>query len=405
MSEDNRIPEDRQPYSDMANNFAPLPNTASVPVPYMEHNQLKPTPPPIILTDEQSQAVDLILQWMADPLRKEFKLGGYAGTGKTTLMKFVLAELRKKWVARVCAFTGKAVSVLERKGISAQTMHSLMYDVVENADHTISFVKKYRLEAKPNIVIVDEASMINYELYNDLKSYGIKLLFVGDPGQLEPVGDNPNLMSKPDFVLSRIHRQAESSPIITLANKVRQGGSLLLQQSQDLVVMKKSLTPQMTSDYAQIICAKNKTRTSLNQKIRLNRALPIGQIVVGEKIIVLRNNPNFGVFNGMILFVDEVKEERATYWECACRDEIGKKFASLPIWKTSYEREVGKDERIPKDYVYTDYAYAITCHKSQGSEWESVLVVHEWMPPTIWDMKRWSYTAITRAAKKLMYQI
>lgn len=365
-----------------------------------------PSSTSISLTDEQEQALSIIRHWVNNPtLPKEFKLGGYAGTGKTTLLKFLIQDLHKQHRLVVCAFTGKAVSVLERKGISAQTIHSLIYNTIENEDHTLSFVKKYKLDGQPSLIIVDEGSMLSTELYNDLRSYNTKLLFVGDPGQLEPVGDNPNLMAKPDFVLSKIHRQAESSPIITLATQVRTGGNLLLQQAEGLVVCRKKLTEGMSKEYTQIICAKNKTRTSLNEGIRKSRMLPIGRVVEDEKIIVLRNNPAFGVFNGMILFIDTILQERATSWIVNAHDEIGKAFKSLPIWRAPYEREITKQERIPKDYVYTDYAYAITCHKSQGSEWDSVLLIDEYMPPNVWSMARWRYTGITRAQTKLMVQI
>jgi ATP-dependent exoDNAse (exonuclease V) alpha subunit len=60
---------------------------------------------------------------------------------------------------------------------------------------------------------------------------------------------------------------------------------------------------------------------------------------------------------------------------------------------------------VPKDVVYCDFGYVITCHKSQGSEWDNVLVWDEYVPPQLWDMKRWRYTAITRAAKNLTYLI
>lgn len=363
--------------------------------------------PAISLTEEQQSTVDAIITWLTSGSNQEFHLGGYAGTGKTTVIKFLRKVLKEqRLLSVVCAFTGKAVFVLQRKGVNAQTIHSLIYETEIHDDGTISFHKKYRLLPIPKIIIVDEASMISTELYNDLKSYGIKLLFVGDPGQLEPVGDNPNLMAKCDVVLSKIHRQAEKSPIIRLANDVRQGGKLIHQSSDELTIMKKTLSPSMAQEFDQIICARNKTRSMINEKIRQFLGNTGKHALCDkEKIIVLRNNSNFGVFNGMILFMDRIIEDTPNYWLCDLKDEFGKKYRKLPIWKTPFDREIDKNERIPKEYIYTDYAYAITCHKSQGSEWESVCVIDEWMPPQVWDMKRWRYTSITRAAKKLCYQI
>lgn len=367
--------------------------------------------PSVVLTEEQQLAVSKILDWMKDDLgAREFKLGGYAGTGKTTIIKHIIAELRKQYLIATCAFTGKACNVLQRKGVDATTMHALMYDVdVDDKTGEVHFTKKTRL--LPDLVIVDEASMISKDLYNDLGSFNKKYLFVGDPGQLEPVGDNPNLMARTDFVLSKIHRQAESSPIISLATSIRAGGTLSPKVVPGLTIQKKPKTIVEGVTCDQIICAKNKTRITFNNAIRLSKGLPPNQIVEGEKLICLRNNRNFGVFNGMILYVKKVHGEiksRKTWTPCIkvdCEDEVGRKFPSLPIWKKPFVEELNDKDYPPSDCVQVTYGYAITCHKSQGSEWPRVFVWDEWFPPQVWDMKRWRYTAITRASQELIYNI
>ena len=365
----------------------------------------------IIPTEEQHHALDLIHDWHTTAAKQEFKLGGYAGTGKTTIVKTLLEQLHEKNTSCVvCAFTGKAVNVLQRKGIRAQTIHSLIYDCHQDPKtKELIFERRVSLPSNPKLIIVDEASMISTDLYNDLKSYKIKLLFVGDPGQLEPVGDNPNLMAAPDYVLSRIHRQAESSPIITLANKVRlkQGSSLLPCYSlpeQGLFIRNKAIKSADIVAVSQLICAKNQTRQSFNQSVRDYLGFQKNILQPKDKIIVLRNNLNFGVFNGMILFVDEIVADSGSEWKCNLHDEVGNSL-TLPIWKDPFFRVLEKNAYIPKKLVYCDFAYAITCHKSQGSEWDSVMVFDEWMPPQVWDMARWRYTAITRAAKQLTYLI
>jgi len=354
------------------------------------------------LTEEQESALSTIQAWLETGERPEFKLGGYAGTGKTTVIKALKGDLKTHAV--VCAFTGKAVNVLQRKGVNAMTMHSLMYDVLEDEDGNVSFHKKSFLRDDPNLVIVDEASMMSTELYNDLKSYKVPLLLVGDPGQLEPVGDNPNLMAKPDLILSKIHRQAEKSPIIRFASDIRLGKIRNPQHcnTPELIIKGKIVRASEYIDCSQAICAKNKTRTSLNTKIRLHKGYK-DQLVVGDKLICLRNNRMRGVFNGMILFVEQILDEGATYWGCKLRDEIGKVFAYERVWKEPFQIPLVQDVRVPFNHIYCDYGYVITCHKSQGSEWDHVLVLDEWMPPQVWDMKRWRYTAITRAAKKLTF--
>lgn len=389
----------------------------------------------ITLTEEQSHAIDLITTWLSDLKQPDFKLGGYAGTGKTTILKFFRKHVEKTHSTHVCAFTGKAVDVLGRKGINGSTIHSLIYDC-ENIKGVLHWHKKATLKEDPDVIIVDESSMINRELLADLRSYGIKLLFVGDPGQLEPVGDNPNLMAQPDFVLSKIHRQAEKSPIIAYANQVRLGGSEKLltldanastyeakytnKVPNELLIRDKAIKTSDMALCSQLICATNKMRQGMNEKFRLYKQFEPRKLVLDEKIIVLQNNREFDVFNGMIMFVTEVLEDKMDHWLVNTKDEIDRSYKELPIWKRPFEQpelfiKKPKDLVIPKysrdgkqvwkgpSLVYADYAYAITCHKAQGSEWDHCLVFDQWMPPEVWDVRRWRYTAITRAAKQLTY--
>lgn len=392
----------------------------------------KPPKPELILTEEQQHAVSVILEWMEQDDKPEFKLGGYAGTGKTTVIKTLLKELRKKYCVRVAAFTGKAVNVLERKGVSSQTLHSLMYNVdVDPKTGAVEFIKRYVLEDDPDVIIVDESSMVSTELYNDLRSFNLKLLFVGDPGQLEPVGDNPNLMLHPDLVLEHIHRQAADSPIILLGHNVRHGSNLIhpfVDSSHpnysQLEVRPKQLKASEAVTASQIICARNKTRTGMNDKLRLFKGISASPLVEGEKIIVLKNNRNWMVFNGMILFVEKIHEDNADHWLIDGKDEVGNMFGKIPIWKEPFTNPTIRDKKDLRISAYVklgasrfsndtqgmqlilaDYGYVITCHKSQGSEWPHVLVFDEWMPAEIWDMRRWRYTAITRASEKLTYLI
>lgn len=366
---------------------------------------------PITLTEEQQSAVNRIADWMEFPAatHQEFRLGGYAGTGKTTVIKAVLDYLQKDNRITIAAFTGKAVNVLQRKGLKeAQTLHSLMYQCCPLPSGGFKFILRDELEDNPKLIIVDEASMISNDLYDDLVSFGTKLLFVGDPGQLEPVGDNPDIMGEPDLVLQKIHRQAAESPIITLANGVRLGETIRLgDQGAVFIRNKTGFSIAMAAEFDQVICARNKTRTEINTKFRDMLKKPRTMLLPGDKIIVLRNNPSYVVFNGMILFVETIANQTKDFTLLTAKDEIGRVFPNIPIWNQPFEKDIGKEFKIPtyktNQMVYADFGYCITCHKSQGSEWPSVLVWDEWMPPKIWDMKRWRYTAITRAAERLTY--
>lgn len=366
-------------------------------------------PPAITLTEEQNLALDRILEWAKGPV-PEFRLGGFAGTGKTTILKVVNQRLRElKLTTKVCAFTGKAVNVLQRKGINSQTAHSMMYDAhMDPETHAVEFIKRPVLNCDPDVVIWDEASMVSKELLTDVRSFNKKILWVGDPGQLEPVGDNPDLMKEPDFVLQKIHRQVEGNPIIALATTVRLGGSMQHVEVDGLCIKDKSLKASEALGADQVICAKNKTRQGMNDKLRQQLGHAPFQVVEGEKLICLRNNMNLGLFNGMILFVKKMREKFWDRWIVDSEDEVGNKFPRLAIWTKPFTDSTFDEKNpgvIPKKYAYCTYGYVITCHKSQGSEWGHVLVYDEDMPPHIWDMKRWRYTAITRAAKRLTYCI
>lgn len=363
----------------------------------------------ITLTDEQERAVATIIEWFKNGTTYEFMLGGYAGTGKTTVIKYLIAILRKNHTVVTSAFTGKACNVLHRKGVNAQTLHSLIYNAVREKG-VYHFYRRTIMDGAPDIVIVDEASMLNTQLYNDLMSFKKKVLFVGDPGQLEPVGDNPELMKDCNIVLSKIHRQAEDSPIIKLANDVRLGGTIFGNETlrPTLIIKHKeefTMSEALLAD--QIICARNKTRQMINEKIRRQK-LYGDDLCLDEKLICFKNNSEVGVFNGMILFVRDIRKTKLDRYIVDLEDEAGGKYLEVPLWREPFRlvpKFNTKQPEIPKGCIYAEYGYAITCHKSQGSEWDNVLVYDEWMPPEVWDMRRWRYTAITRAAKQLTYCI
>lgn len=363
----------------------------------------------ITLTEEQQTAITKIQDWFDKPGFSEFRLGGYAGTGKTTIIKTLIDPKRNgNMKPLIGAFTGKACHVLRKKGIlDAATLHSTIYDCVDNGDGTFDIELKRQLGTawnKPNLYIVDEASMLTTDLHRDLKSFGIKLLFIGDPGQLEPVGDNPNLMKSPDYALTKIYRQAEKSPIITLASLVRNGSPVRFADTTGAVTVKpKFVGDDELAEANQVLCAKNATRGLLNRRVRNHLGKLGSEITEGEKLICLKNNRNFQMFNGLIAFVTTIRNDFHDHWVVDLKDEADKTYQQIPVWKLPFQRELEEGEYAPKHLIHMDYGYAITVHKSQGSEWEHVLVYDEVLYKT--DMKRWRYTAITRASQKLTYCI
>jgi exodeoxyribonuclease-5 len=156
--------------------------------------------------------------------RRQQTIGGYAGTGKTVLVpKFVQAFPSFK----VCAFTGKAAHVLKDRGVEATTIHSRIYNLLKDKDNKPllkdgkpQFVRKSHLDCGG--FIIDEASMIDAQLYRDLTSFGLPIIFLGDHGQLEPVGEDIYLMKNPDYRLEKVHRNA--GEIQRFSVHVRNGG-------------------------------------------------------------------------------------------------------------------------------------------------------------------------------------
>lgn len=345
----------------------------------------------IELSEDQRAAVTSVAQWLALGVRQTYVLGGYAGTGKTTIIKEILDLVGS---AAVCAPTGKAANVLRSKGVNATTLHKLIYQV---EGHPPRFRKVKSLAC--SIVIVDEASMLSTGIVMDLESFGKKVLYVGDHGQLEPVGDDPGIMRSLDTRLERIHRQASGSPIIRFAHDLRVGVSPLesthASPQTSVEVLRK--IPDAVCDYDVVLCGFNHTRVAANAKIRRQLGFSGQRPEVGERVICLQNSYALGVWNGMTGSVTDVGDEEISFLS-----DDGTPYAEVPVnWDqfgaeaklTGYSRDVG----------LFDFGYCLTTHKAQGSEWGRVLVLDQ-VAPT-WSASRWRYTAATRAASELTWVV
>jgi exodeoxyribonuclease-5 len=365
------------------------------------------------LSEQQNEGLRLIDEWYTSSDKQEFHLGGYAGTGKTV----TISELSKRLDTlriqhEVASFTGKAVSVLKKKGLwQARTLHNLLYkfsyDPIKN---------KYIMEKQPSLygaklVIVDEASMVSTSLYEDLIAHGVKVLFVGDPAQLEPVGDNPNLVRNCDYTFTEIHRQANKSPILRMAQAVRQRSVITppvgewVRDCGSLVVT-KTMT-EIEDKYDVVICGKNATRHNINRLRRQQRGYGEEILYEGETVICLKNDRDRGIFNGMTFKVKALhtsslfrSREKVIY--CDLEDDLGQVKEEVPVSTEFFGKDFkGEDARRLRNVIAFDYGYCLTAHKSQGSEFDNVLVIDE--PVYGSDSARWRYTAITRAAKSLTY--
>ena len=360
----------------------------------------------ITLTSQQEAAAGLAIVKLTEK-RENCKIGGYAGTGKTTLISSVLSRLEQNF-KKVCVMapTGKAANVLCNKDVPARTIHSTLYEC-ENSEH-LEFTLRDSVDC--DYFIVDESSMLDEDLLADILSFRKPTLFIGDPAQLESIGKDARVMHAPDYTLTQIHRTAEDSEIIKFATALRTSAIHPVAYYNTLAKadnMHPSLTFKQLSDlrrsdwmaFDQVIVGKNITRHKFNQTFKKSHdLLPVEY----DKIICLRNDYTHGVFNGE-LFTCTSSE----YTQCETTGELTLELenssgftARYPFWREYFFDQTIAPYNKPRNCCWFDFAYAITCHKSQGSEWDNVAVVDEAFgtPPN-----RWRYTAATRAAKKLTW--
>jgi exodeoxyribonuclease-5 len=364
------------------------------------------------LSDDQLAAFDAATAYcMNAPPGGEFKLAGLAGTGKTTLVRVIADYLAERGItAQVLAYTGKAVHVLHKKGLTdARTIHSFLYRPIVDARHRI-----VGWEMKPpddidiacaDVLIVDEASMISRAIYDDLMGLEKSVLWVGDHGQLEPVGDDIYLMANPDVRLENIHRQAANSRILVLAHDFRNGAPAYHADEDDDLYMAPMnhdvmRSGQLLTSADQIIVGTNNTRNLLNARVRAYLGYA-GAPQPGERVICLKNDAKRGLFNGMTLTIADIISCHNGAIAANLAADDGTVYRDVSMASGQFFFPKGLNEANPRSALPFDYAYAITCHKAQGSEWDRVVVVEDSHLP--FNMPRWRYTAATRAAAHLTY--
>lgn len=389
----------------------------------------------MILTNKQEEGLKIIL----DRHKRNEKytvVAGYAGTGKSTLVKFAIEALNvESSKVAYATYTGKAAEVLRKKGNpEACTLHKLLYDHFPMPGG--GFYRKPKTELDVTIVVVDEVSMVPKPMVDLLLKHKIYVIFLGDPFQLPQIDkDTENhLLDNPHIFLDEIMRQAAESEIIQFTMKIRNGESLDLFKGNEVQIFKKNeFNTGMMTWADQIIVATNATRQAINQQMRDILGYQ-GLPQHGERMICLRNywddcnDAGDALVNGTTGIIENPFESFRripAYIKNDRRDlptivgnfipDGGIEFHSIEMdkkmimtgekcidWRVAYQ--LGKlkpkiGDIVPKEFAF---AYAITCHKAQGSEWEKVLVVEEGFPFAKEEHARWLYTACTRASEKLV---
>lgn len=359
------------------------------------------------LSPDQGRAFDELLDWASKTKsNSQISLGGYAGTGKTTLLKLLTDRIDGR--IHIMSLTGKAVSVLIKKGMPAQTIHSSIYYVHVEKKKLI-FTLRDSIEGRPNLLIIDEASMVSTEVYKDLLSFSIPILWVGDHGQLEPVGRNPGVMKDPIIKLEQIHRQAANNPIIRFADRIRKGAqpaAIASKHDETIrVIHKQGIHDEDLLETDQMIVAMNRTRVKFNKYVRkLQGRERQDSPSPGDRVICLKNNRQQGIYNGLqgILRVYALPSPSSPTAYAVVELDNGRTWeGDMVVAQFNNIKGLVDTDKALWKHTHWDYAYAITCHKSQGSEWDKVLVLEERCP--LWEMPRWRYTAVTRASEELIY--
>ena len=396
------------------------------------------------LTAEQKAADKLIAEWFSKSTRQVYVLSGLAGTGKTTLLRHTVCDTLNLEPGVSAAFvtpTGKAATVLIRQGIPATTLHRLIYqtrtethEIVLNGKtvtvEKLVFRRRENIDNGIKLIVLDEFSMVSDEVFDDILRFGVKVLVCGDNAQLPPVEGMNSFLSSPDFLLTTIVRQQEGNPIIRLARDAMEGKYIPYGNYGDraFVLSARKLKPEYRKKHflkaEQMICGLNKTRAKINEEMRAYKGFE-GLPQSGEKLICTHNNWEqyidgemcYNMVNCIIGTVQNVYYRgesmgfmtfRADFLNENCPDVVP--FDTGIFENGAYRYRIGDyferfDEKGNATGAFTlnrfEYGYCISCHKAQGSEFDSAIVFDESYAFKE-DSRRWLYTAITRAKNKLI---
>lgn len=364
---------------------------------------------------QQSSALLAVSRWLKTGTKGQqvFRVFGFAGTGKTTLAIEFARELGFGAV-RFAAYTGKAASVLRAKKCkTATTIHQLAYNPegeewnkkTEQFDPVFS--KKSIFLENLKLIVLDECSMLDESTAKDLMAFGRPILVLGDPAQLPPLGSAGYFThskefptDKPDVLLTEIHRQAKDSPILQMATDVRLGKGLKLGSYGNSKVVRGSFDETPYNSEFQTICGTNRLRAILNEDARDALGFEGDIPQVGEKLVCLRNDKTLELLNGEIYTVTKSEPMKDDRYVLLSLLDSGGVQKEVKAWLSCLRGEDMKSKPY-KERCWAqefNYGYALTCHKSQGSQYDHTLVMDESYCFQE-DAQRWLYTALTRAAK------
>mgnify|MGYP002856265226 CR=1 FL=1 len=384
----------------------------------------------IHFNQQQSDGIRAAMKWWFNPHKKPvFVYSGYAGTGKSTCVNTLVQLLGiNKYQVLYATLTGKASVVLRSKSCYSNTIHSVFYRVcVDQQTGQTYFARRKSINGCIKLIVIDEVSMVDGKMMEDIVSYGIPILALGDPGQLPPLFHPNPYVLHPDVMLTQVMRQDGESGILKLARYAREGKKLPYGKCLESEVIHIDQIKDIEK-YDMVLCWSNKRRREINKIIRsklgydkLSR-YPLN----GEKLVCLKNDLEneliyqndiiINPVNGMCCFTlgDAIDYDSTTdYIEMSYVPDFMKHTdmyfnsrVSKILFDSYYDDSVDPNNLfdICRDHVCLDFGYCITVHKSQGSSWPNVLVIddyhgrHDQYP-------NWAYTALTRAEKSVTYAV
>lgn len=396
----------------------------------------------IELNTEQVYAIYDAETWFRSASASQiFEISGPAGSGKTTMILYFIERMGLDINEDVLfvAFMGKAANQMALNGLPAKTIHSAIYkyekEYIRDQDGHIVMdkngkakthkvmVKKERLDKKYKLIVLDEGSMVNDQLGQDLESYGIPMVVLGDLNQLPPVFGKPRYLNHPDVVLTKVMRQAEGDPIIWLSQQVLAGNDLRVGvYGKSSVMDRRDIQPYHFQKSSIVICCTNRLRYNVNNYFResVKKIARLDYPHLGEKVVCRKNNwskciqNNYYLTNGTTGFVTDI--DRSSYNGKTMKIDIRPDFSNEVFRNVTFDYHhlyalPGQEEELTKENMYLkfvdkiEYAYSLTVHTTQGSQYPKVLFLAENMMRTKEDQKKLLYTGITRAQTELVVAI